>query len=125
MKRVIFCIVILAAIISFSAYSLYSLNFHCSELSADVTEISLLSEKNDKKQALEKTQELVKSWENDYKFFSMMVRHEKLFEINASIAKIRSMIIAENDELLSELDTILYSLDLLKKSEFPYLHNIF
>ena len=124
MRRVKFCCVILLIIIVLSSFSLYIINKSCDNLTDEIHQIQELYQKKDTKSALEKTEELNLSWEKTYKLLSCLVKHEKLSEINSSIARFRPFIENGNDELTAEFGSALYQIDLLCETEFPYLHNI-
>ncbi|HOV41303.1 MAG TPA: DUF4363 family protein [Oscillospiraceae bacterium] len=124
MKRVKLCCIILIFIIAFSAGMLKLIDMRCDEMLAAVSEIEVLLEKKETARAIEKTDELNLLWGKYYKLLSCLVKHDKLSEINASVAKIKPLIKSENAEVFSELKSLSYRFSLIKDTEFPYWHNI-
>ena len=124
MKRVKMCCFILVFLVFVSLGALWVINFNCQSLENQIIEIQQLNENKKTTLALEKTEQLNRSWNTTYKVLSCLVRHEKLSDINSSIARIKPYLESNNDELDSELNSALFQIDLLRKTEIPYLHNI-
>ena len=63
-------------------------------------------------------------WNKHYKFFHCSVKNDKLYNINSEIAKIMPLIENNDDQVISELNSLIYELDFLSNNETPYIYNI-
>lgn len=124
MARVKACFAILGVLVIICGVTLTLINSRCDVLAEQVTEISKFTENNKTEKAIEMVDKLDRTWEGDYKLLSCLVRHEKLAELNASLAKLRPLLESNNDEISAEISTILFQISLIKETEFPYLYNI-
>lgn len=124
MQRVKLCAVILLILIALSVGSLWLISYNCNKLTLQIAEVQELYENREIPSALKKADELNRSWRSCYKLLSCLVKHDKLSEINSSIARIRPFLENDDDELNAEFGSILYQINLLRDTEFPYLHNI-
>lgn len=125
MRRVKLCSIILVVLVFFSVSSLWLIDFKCDSLVSQITGIQSLCEKKETTQALVKTEQLNRSWNNCYKLLSCLVKSDRLSEIDRSMARIGPFIENSSDDLSSELQSMLYQIDLLRETEFPYIYNIF
>jgi hypothetical protein len=74
--------------------------------------------------ALEVVNDIEEFWNGYYKTMSYIITSDKMQSISSSIAKLRPLLIFENDEFYSECESIKFSIALIYDSEFPYLHSI-
>lgn len=125
MRRVKLCCIILGIVLFFSLGSLWVLDYECGKLLNQISVIEELQTQEKTAQALEETDELCRMWQHSYKILSVMVRSDKLSEVNAILARLRPLMEKDNDELGAELRSAIYQLGLLCETEYPYLHNIF
>lgn len=125
MRRVGICCIIMVILIGTSIMSVFIIGNNCISLKDTVSEIQILYKNDETAQALKKTEELNRSWNKRYKILSTLINQDKLYEINTSIAKIRPFIQDGNDEIDAEFQSILYNLEFIRSSEFPFLYNIF
>ena len=124
MRRVKLCSVILIIPIFLSAGSLWLISYNCNKLTSQIITVQELYEKGEIPSALDKADELNRSWNSYYKILSCLVKYDKLSGINSSIAKIRPYIENDSDELSAEFRSVLYQIKMLNNTEFPYLYNI-
>lgn len=124
MGRVKVCVGILLGLVLVAIITLSIISSRCDALTNQVMAIGVLTERKEMAAALEQVDALDRSWEGDYKLLSCLVRHEKLADINASLAKLKPLIENGNDEVSAEVSSILFQISLLKETEFPYLYNL-
>lgn len=125
MRRVKLCSLILLSIIVLSIGSVLFLNHKCNQVLSQISAVEVLYEKKKTAEALEKTDELCRLWNQTYKILSILVKNDKLSDINGIMARLRPLLEENNEEVAAELQSAAHQLDVIRKTEFPYLHNIF
>lgn len=125
MKRVKVCIFILVILVSISITSLLIINYKCDNLIRTAVELNININENDSANISKNATKLKSLWNDDIKFLLCLIREEKLYSIDESIAKISSMTENNIEELPVEVSTLIYQLEMIKKTEIPYYFNIF
>ena len=124
MKRVKLCSVILIVLIIITIGTLFIIQKKCAELKDLASQTLILYENKNTEEALKKAEELSQTWNKHYKFFHCSVKNDKLYNINSEIAKIMPLIKNNDDQVISELNSLIYELDFLNNHETPYIYNI-
>ena len=124
MKRVKLCSVILVVLITITIGTLFIIQKKCAELKELANQTLILYENKNTEEALKKAEELNRAWDKHYKFFHCCVKNDKLNNINSELAKIIPLIENNDDQVISELNSLIYELDFLCKNETPYIYNL-
>lgn len=124
MKRVVIAAAIIAAIMVYSASAVVIIKNRNSELIAVTEEIREYNKIGDSEKAAAAADVLQNKWYAFEREMSVFVRDDKLSTLSASVAKIPSYIIAANDELDAELESIHRQLNIIYRSELPTWYNI-
>lgn len=124
MKRVIIAVIIILAIIGYSAAAAVVIHSENAELTALTEEIALYSKNGDSENASAAAARLCDKWYDFEHKMSVFVRDDKLNTLSASVAKIPAYITDANDELNAELESIRRQLNLIYRSELPFWYNI-
>ncbi len=124
MKRVKLCSVILMILIIITIGTLFMIRKKCTELKDLAGQTLILYENKNTEEALKKAEELNQTWDKHYKFFHCSVKNDKLYNINSEIAKIKPLIENNDDQVISELNSLIYELDFLSNNETPHIYNI-
>ena len=124
MKRVKLCSVILVVLITITIGTLFMIQKKCTELKDLAGQTLILYENKSTEEALKKAEELNQTWDKHYKFFHCSVKNDKLYNINSEIAKIKPLIENNDDQVISELNSLIYELDFLSNNETPHIYNI-
>ena len=124
MKRVKLCSVILVVLITITIGTLFIIQKKCAELKELANQTLILYENKNTEEALKKAEELNQKWSKHYKFFHCSVKNDKLYNINSEIAKIAPLIKNNDDQVISELNSLIYELDFLRNNETPYIYNL-
>ncbi len=123
-QRVKLCVVLLAFALLVSVSGMWLITYRCNELSEDISRARETYYSGDKERALFLMDAVVMEWERDCQIFSCFVTGEKLFELNASIARLTPFMEDDNDELSAEFMTVLGQLDRIRETEAPHIYNI-
>ncbi len=124
MKRAYAAFIIIGVIIAYSVSGIFIIKHENSRLISVLDTIQACCDNNDMKAAAENAGKLEKLWFGYEKRMSLIVKDEKLSELNTIVAKIRPYCEEANDELEAELQNIRHQLSLIYKSELPYWYNI-
>lgn len=138
MQRIKLCGFILLFLVLISVGSLFLMNRKCEQLMSQAEQIMICWEEQQRYQenlpteqqnpsaaSIQAAEGLKTCWLNSYPILNVLVNQNKLSELNASVARILPFLLESSDELPSELQSILYQLQLLRQTEFPYVYNIF
>lgn len=124
MKRAVVAVCMLAIIIAGSITAILVIKKENSKLISILDEIQLCCENDDMEGAAQKAKQLEELWYIYERRMSVIVKDERLKELNTTIVKIRPYSEEANDELEAEIQNIRRQLGLIYKSELPYLFNI-
>ena len=126
MKRVIIavCAIFLAFVISFSGYFL--VDRCCKKLENGLTDICNLAQNNNYEKALEKSEKIVKSWEDVHGTIESFIRHEETDKLEELIKSLPVYATQGNmDRLEQQADLAIDELHHLIRNEKPLFSNIF
>lgn len=125
MTRLKISIIIILLLTAASIFSGYRVNSGCSAL----MELSSSAEEHFRSGNIEKaaelTEQLQQNWEKFRKEASVLVRNNKLTELDRLFARVHHLTEEESDELPSELTELYHLLDMLKKGEIPRFTSVF
>lgn len=124
MKRAVVAVCMLAIIIAGSITAILVIKKENSRLISILDEIQLCCENDDMEGAAQKAKQLEELWYVYERRMSVIVKDERLKELNTTIVKIRPYSEEANDELEAEIQNIRRQLGLIYKSELPTLFNI-
>ena len=124
MKRVRISIGILLLMIGISVFFNYRISVNCDKLIEIVETVEDDIKNNNKSGALENAYQFEKAFADFHTESLIMIRGDKLSEVENCYVRIVPLIEADNDELLPELVELKNILIHLKKSEMPILSNI-
>lgn len=122
MKRVVIAICLLAAIVSISCFSLYSLERDLGELGGLALELRTQTPAGELE---EKSRQLFERWNEKEKLLVIFVRHDVLDELTALTAELPSLARhGEYGHFYSGVDVLLARLDDLLDSARPTYRNL-
>ena len=124
MNRVITALIIIAAIIGYSAFAAWVIKNENEELIAITEEIGEYNKNDDIVSASAAAERLTEKWNDFERKMSLFVRDDKLYTLSVSVSKVSPYITAANDELNAELESIQRQLRLIYRSELPLWYNI-
>lgn len=124
MKRVYIAAAVICAIIIYAVSALAVIKRENSELTVLIGEINKYSSAGDDAKAEEYAEMLDEKWKRYLKTMSFSVSDDKLYELDASMARITPYIKDANDELSAELQNCERKLERIYLSEIPYWYNI-
>ena len=124
MNRVITAVLIIAAIIGYSAFAAWVIRNENEELIAITGEIAGFNKNEDTANAKAAAERLTEKWNDFEKKMSLFVRDDKLNTLSMSVSKVSPYVTAANDELDAELESIERQLRLIYRSELPLWYNI-
>ncbi|MCM1132171.1 MAG: DUF4363 family protein [Ruminococcus flavefaciens] len=125
MTRIKISAFIICLLIFISIFSGIWINKKCKsliELSAQAEEFFSSDEKD---RAIATAGEIESEWESFRRTACVLVRNNKLSEIDRICARIKHLAENDSEELLSELTELEHILDLLRYGEIPVLTSIF
>lgn len=124
MKRLIFCIAVLATILLTSAWSLFSLKKSTDKLCslAQQTENAMNEKSPDTE---EKLNQLLDYWDSYRKKTAYFVKSTELDDISKTTAKLSALLKNNPDEFLSELRGVCDGAKKIYEKQYPYLYSIF
>lgn len=124
MNRVVTALIIIGAIIGYSAFAAWVIKGENEELIAITEEISEYEKSDDIAGASAAAERLTEKWNDFERKMSLFVRDDKLYTLSMSVSKVSPYITAANDELDAELESIRRQLRLIYRSELPLWYNI-
>lgn len=124
MKRVKFCLIILAIIIISSITMVFVLKSYNEKLTEKIDDALSSWQQQDYAKATEKVDDLCEFWNKYNARLSCIIRRDKLDHISMSVAKLKPLIESRNDEFLSECESIKFSVEMIFDCELPKLHSI-
>lgn len=125
MSRVKISAFILSALIILSVVSGIWVNKRCSELLAMIENVRTLSAENDTESAIKAAGELEKSWERFRNTANVMVKSDKLSEIDRIDARIIPLLKNGSEEIDAELDELTKMITVLQNGEKPLFTSVF
>ena len=116
---------ILLLLIGISIFSSFWVNRRCSAMLSEVNVIHELAEKGDTETVTEKARELNAHWESFREGASVLLKYDRLIEIDRLCSRIVHLAENEEDEMAAELAELRDMLEMLKSGETPLLTSVF
>ena len=124
MKRVIICSVILFIIVASAITMLIAIKNHNNELTQKIDVALSLWEDKKTQESLSVVNDISEYWEHYYIMMSFVITSDKMQSISMSVAKLKPLLLQNNNEFHSECESIKLALKLIYDSEIPHLHII-
>ena len=125
MTRVRISAGILVLLIGISVFSGIWVNRRCDDMLGEIDKIYELEEKGDIIGAADMSKELDANWESFRETASVMLRYDKLVEIDRLCSRIEHLTENEEDEMAAELSELRHMLEMLKSGETPLWNSVF
>ena len=125
MTRVKISAVIILLLIGISVFSSAWVNKKCDIMLAELTEMSRLSDIGYTASVKEQAEILNVQWENFRSKASVLLKYEKLVEIDRLCSRIGELVGKDDAELEAELSELNDMLEMLKSGETPLLTSVF
>ena len=125
MTRVRISAVILLILLGISVFSSTWVNRRCDIMLSEIDRVYIMAEKGDTAGVTVKARELNDEWESFREGASVLLRYDKLVEIDRLCSRIVYLAENEEDELAAELAELRDMLEMLKSSETPLLTSVF
>ncbi|WP_294754748.1 DUF4363 family protein [uncultured Ruminococcus sp.] len=125
MTRVRISAGILVLLIGISVFSGIWVNRRCDDMLGEIDKIYELEEKGDIIGAADMSKELDANWESFRETASVMLRYDKLVEIDRLCSRIVHLAAEEGAEMEAELAELRDMLEMLKSGETPLWNSVF
>ena len=125
MTRLKISVIVILVLMSASVFSGVWVDRKCSSLMELSRYAEELFQNGDYEKAAEITAQLQGKWEHFRAGASVIVRNNKLTELDRLFARIHHLTENESEELPSELSELYHLLELLKNSETPRITSVF
>lgn len=125
MTRVKISAAILFLLVEISIYSGIWVNQRCDAILSEIDVIYALEEKGDISGASEKAGQMNADWERFREKASVLLKYDKLVEIDRLCSRIVHLAEKEKDEMAAELAELRDMLEMLKSGETPHLTSVF
>ena len=125
MTRVKISGAILLLLISISVFSSIWVNRRCDDILSEINVIYYLEEMGDISGAAEKARQMNADWENFRESASVLLKYDKLVEIDRLCSRIVHLAENEEDEMTAELAELRDMLEMLKSGETPLWNSVF
>jgi hypothetical protein len=125
MTRVKISAAILLLIIGISIFSSFWVNRRCNALLSEVDQIHELAEMGDTESVTHMARELNADWESFREGASVLLKYDRLIEIDRLCSRIVHLAENEEDEMAAELAELRDMLEMLKSGETPLLTSVF
>ena len=125
MTRVKISAAILLLLVGISVFSSIWINRRCDEMLAEICVIYELEEKGDKDSAAVKARKINSDWESFREKASVMLKYDKLVEIDRLCSRIVHLAEEEGTEMEAELAELCDMLEMLKSGETPLFTSVF
>lgn len=124
MGRVKLCFGILIAIIVLSIVGILIIDHKTDNVIKMIEKTKAYSDSGETQKALDSVGEVEALWEKYHKTASVVVRNDKISDVQNAISRLRPLIEKENDELNAEFANAIQGLKWIVESEIPRLTNI-
>jgi hypothetical protein len=125
MTRVKISFAIIIALIGISIFSGIWVNRRCDDMIAGLYEINDISGNGDISELREKAKRLNRDWEDFRSKASVLIKYDKLVEIDRLCSRIGELAGKDDAELVAELSELHDMLEMLKNGETPLLTSVF
>ncbi len=125
MTRVKISAAIILLLVGISVFSSVWINKKCDIMLSELTEMSRLSDKGDEAAVKELAEVLNVQWEDFRSKASVLLKYEKLVEVDRLCSRIGELVGKDDAELEAELSELNDMLEMLKSGETPLLNSVF
>ncbi|WP_024862035.1 DUF4363 family protein [Ruminococcus flavefaciens] len=125
MTRVKISAAILLLLIGISIFSSFWVNRRCNAMLSEVDLIHELAEMGDTESVTHMARELNADWESFREGASVLLKYDRLIEIDRLCSRIVHLAENEEDEMAAELAELRDMLEMLKSGETPLLTSVF
>lgn len=125
MTRVKISAAIILLLVGISVFSSVWVNKKCDIMLSELTEMSRLSDEGDEAAVKELAEELNVQWEDFRSKASVLLKYEKLVEVDRLCSRIGELVGKDDAELEAELSELNDMLEMLKSGETPLLNSVF
>ena len=125
MTRVKISIIIMAALTAVSIFSCLWVGRKCVILTAEAEAVSSAFEAGDTEKAKDSAEELSNDWEKFRSAAAVLLKYERLFEVDRIVSHLRPMIDHDEEEVLPQIDELIHMLDIIRRNEIPYPDSVF
>ena len=125
MTRVKISAAIILLLVGISVFSSVWVNKKCDIMLSELTEMSRLSDKGDEAAVKEFAEVLNVQWEDFRSKASVLLKYEKLVEVDRLCSRIGELVGKDDAELEAELSELNDMLEMLKSGETPLLNSVF
>ena len=111
--------------VGISVFSSVWVNRRCDAMLSEINVIYELEEKGDISGAAELARKMNADWESFREWASVLLKYDKLVEIDRLCSRIVHLTENEEDEMAAELSELRDMLEMLKSGETPLLNSVF
>ena len=124
MTRVKMAAAVLLLLVGMSVFTSLWVNRRCDAMLSQVDQIYELAENGDTMTVTEKARELNSDWESFREGASVLLKYDRLIEIDRLCSRIVHLAENEEDEMAAELAELRDMLEMLKSGETPLLTSV-
>ena len=125
MTRVKMAAAVLLLLVGMSVFKSLWVNRRCDAMLSQVDQIYELAENGDTMTVTEKARELNSDWESFREGASVLLKYDRLIEIDRLCSRIVHLAENEEDEMMAELAELRDMLEMLKSGETPQFTSVF
>ena len=125
MTRVSVSGAILLLLIGVSIFSGIWVKCRCDVILSEINVIYDLEEMGDTSGAADKARQMNEDWDSFRKKASVLLKYDKLVEIDRLCSRIEHLTENEEDEMTAELSELRHMLEMLKSGETPLVTSVF
>ena len=125
MTRVKISAAILLLLVGISVFSSIWVNRSCDDMLSEIDIIYDLAENGDNHKAAVNARKMNANWESFREKASVLLKYDKLVEIDRLCSRIVHLAENEEDEMTAELAELRDMLEMLKSGETPHLTSVF
>ncbi len=124
MKRIVFCVVIIAVIIAFGTFSLIYTSSVTGTISHDLEQLQTDFQNGDYEAARACAERVNNRWEKFCKIHFLTADNEHSLEITMTAKRIESLLDREDEEALTECGVMMELIKVYEREQMPSIMNI-
>ena len=124
MTRAKISVGILLLLVAVSVYSSMWVNRRCGDMLSELSHISALAESGENEKAAVLAEKLSTEWEDFRKKASVLLKYDRLVDVDRLCSRIVHLAENDSEELQSELAELRDMLEMMKSSETPKLTSV-
>ena len=124
MTRVKISLCLMLAMVCVSVFSGIWVNERCTSLSEQAEKVCAAFEKGDSEKAAAEAEQLERQWEGVRAKAAVLLKYDKLYEIDRIAARAPYLAIQRSDELLPQMSELIHMLAILKENEKPFWNSV-